>query len=192
MEIMETGNDRAAQSGSRGSSVVMAVFGTVWWVSGTAVLNGGVRPPLMAVGVACAVVLFVLAVRRLDATGEMEAYQRAAGRFRVVNIVQGLSIGGIIALGNIFELRTFIPGAVAVVVGLHFLPLTRLFGRPEYHWVGLLMIGVGAAGCVAAFAGGSVTTALSVVGMGCALALWASVVVNLVLAARARPVNAGA
>lgn len=188
---MGSGNGRAAQSGSRGSSLIMTVFGAVWWLSGTVILSGSARIPVLAAGIVAAVVLFVLAVRRLDARGELEAYERAAGRFRTVNIIQGLLIGATAVLANVFHVQPWIPGAVAIIVGLHFLPLAGLFGRPEYRWIGVLMAVVGVAGCAIAFGGGSVTGVLSPVGMACTLVLWGSVVFHL-LARSGRPANADA
>jgi hypothetical protein len=43
-------------------------------------------------------------------------------------------------------LSVWIPIAVAVIVGLHFLPLARVFEVPLYYWTGVLSV-LGVLGC---------------------------------------------
>ncbi|MGP4090213.1 hypothetical protein [Streptomyces sp. KR55] len=65
-----------------------------------------------------------------------------------------------------------IPGLVAVVVGVHFLPLATLFRQPRFHLTGALMIAVGAAGCGLDSADGPAGSAQLTVDIGAALILW--------------------
>jgi hypothetical protein len=72
----------------------------------------------------------------------------------------------------------WIPIAVAVVVGLHFIPLARVFEVPLYYWTGVL--------CVLAMLGGSLIrdagTRLLCAGLIMAALLWLTAVLLLLQA----------
>ncbi|MEU9480704.1 hypothetical protein [Streptomyces sp. NPDC048191] len=174
--------DQPPRTLARGSAMVMATLAVLWWLSGAIALGGTVGVAVAVAGPVLGAVFFRLAARRLPGHGEQELYASAAGRFRTTNLVQAGAIAAVIALGNVTGERGWIPGLIAVVVGLHFLPLAGPFARPEYRWVGGLMAALGAAGCGLAVAGAPVSRVLAVVGLGSAAVLWASVVWLLVTA----------
>jgi hypothetical protein len=93
-------------------------------------------------------------------------------RFGRINALQWLGIGLVVAAALAGRVPELIPGLVAVVVGLHFLPLAALFQQPRFHLTGALMISVGAAGCAVSAAGGPANAARMAVGLGAAAVLW--------------------
>ena len=66
---------------------------------------------------------------------------------------------------------TLVPPAVCLVVGLHFLPLARLFDQPEFRWTGSGL-------CLVALVSGalhlwgSASVAVVAAGFGAAAVLW--------------------
>ncbi|GAA3623073.1 hypothetical protein ACG5V6_22255 [Streptomyces chitinivorans] len=162
------------RDGTRGAALVMTVFGTVWWLSGATALHGFAGPAALVGGPAVGVLLFALALRRLNGVGEQAAYERAARRFHAINLLQALAVVAVIVVANRTGALAWIPGAIAVVVGVHFLPLAPLFGMPVYRWTGALLIGAGLAGCWVALAGGGVETTRALVCLACAAVLWAA------------------
>ncbi|WP_143688494.1 hypothetical protein [Streptomyces barkulensis] len=165
-------HDGPRHDGTRGAALVMTVFGTVWWLSGATALRGLAEPVALVGGPAVGVLLFTLALRRLNGVGEQAAYERAARRFHGINLIQAAAVVAVIVVANRAGALAWIPGAIAVVVGAHFLPLAPLFGMPVYRWTGGLLIGAGLAGCWIALAGGGVDTARAVVCLACAAVLW--------------------
>jgi hypothetical protein len=84
-------------------------------------------------------------------------------------------VGGALASG----VPGLIPGLVAVVVGLHFLPLAVLFRLPRFHLTGALMITAGTAGCAIGVLGGPAGTVQMTVGVSAAVILWGTVSVRV-------------
>ncbi|WP_369266823.1 hypothetical protein [Streptomyces harbinensis] len=166
------------QHGTLGSGVILTFFGTVWWMVGALALGDGTatRAAAVATGLAVAVALGVFAVRRLDNTGGRESYERAASTFRWSNAAQAAGIAAVVAIGVGTGRQHWIPALVTLVVGAHFYPLARPFGRPEYRWTASLLVGVGVIGCVAALAGAQVSGVLALCGLGCAVILWSTTV----------------
>ncbi|MGW0590958.1 hypothetical protein [Streptosporangium sp. NPDC002607] len=159
--------------------MILTFFGTVWWLVGSVVLDGSARTAALVAGAVLAVTLFVLAAR-LDGTGGREAYERSARAFKWSNVGQGVGIAVVIAVGNITGGYSWIPALIAIVVGAHFFPLARPFGRLEYRWTGSLLIVVGVAGCAMALSGASESGVQTVAGLGSATVLWATTVWHLV------------
>ncbi|MEV6735478.1 hypothetical protein AB0N14_00500 [Streptomyces sp. NPDC051104] len=156
--------------------MLMAIFGILWWLSGSMAMDIAARGAAAVAGVALGAILCWLAARQISGHRSHDVYARAANRFRMTNVIQAGAIVAVIVIGNATGERGWIPGLIAVVVGLHFLPLAGPFERPEYRWVGGFMALLGVSGCGLAFAGAPAARVLSVVGMGCAVVLWASVV----------------
>jgi hypothetical protein len=155
-------------------------FGVGWLLAGVGHFGGTVTGVVGALGLLLALGL-VRAARRVRPTagGEADADLTAARRrrFGQVNAVQwaliaavgvGCAAGGVPAL---------IMPLVAVVVGLRFLPLARVFAEPRMIVPGALLtcVGVaGIAGLAARAAGATPGTVFTVVGVGCALTLWST------------------
>jgi len=90
----------------------------------------------------------------------------------------------LIALANIllstFQVDRFIPPATALIVGIHFVPLARLFRVPMYYITGALLIMLALVALVALLlglqiAGSSPYNWSLFVGVGTTLILWLTV-----------------
>ncbi|WP_256107669.1 hypothetical protein [Streptomyces sp. ODS05-4] len=150
-----------------------ALFGLGWLLLGVAALPGPARWVAVGAGAVVALVLMLAARRRLPASagGPLPPLRRR--RFGQVNAVQWLLIAGIAVgcgRGGVPEL---IPPLVALVVGLHFVPLAAVFEQPRLRTAAALLCAVAAAGLVVLAFGGSATQVRTLVGSGCALTLWA-------------------
>lgn len=166
--------------------MILTFFGVAWWFVGTVTLEGATRVAVLAVGLALAAALLVVAMRRLGTAGEKEAYERAYRTLVWSNVAQGFGIMAVIVLGNVTGQQGWIPALIAIVVGVHFFPLSRAFGHPEYRGTAVGLIAVGAIGCVAAIAGLSVPAVLTLVGLLAACALWTTTIRHLRVDAAAR------
>jgi hypothetical protein len=138
-------------------------------------LSGTGTVLFLGAGLVIGLVALVLAVVRLDGHREREIYARAARRFRIINLIQGGTIAAAVVAGNLTDHRAWIPGLIAIIVGVHFLPLARPFERPEYRWIAAGLVATGLVGCVLALAGLHVAAVLPVVGLTCTVILWGSV-----------------
>jgi hypothetical protein len=73
-------------------------------------------------------------------TPEQEREQSRMGRiFGLVFAAEGVLIFVAVNLLNNFGLGSYAISAIAAIVGLHFLPLARLFQRPLYYACGTVM-----------------------------------------------------
>src|SRR5699024_12520005 len=69
-----------------------------------------------------------------------------------------------------------LPPVVCLIVGLHFLPLARLYDQPQYRWTAGLLILAAVIGLGAVLWGAEAETVLGGVGFAAAMTLWASAV----------------
>lgn len=77
----------------------------------------------------------------------------------------------VIIVLNIVHRTGVIAPAIAIIVGLHFFPLARLFQRPSYYATGILGCAIGIAGFLISDA----AVRLSAVGLAFGLLLWLTV-----------------
>jgi hypothetical protein len=127
-------------------NLFLAFFGLLWVVLGLVI--GGKNLPLLYAGIGCfflAIAAFSISgIRRahplLDRTEEGLARKKKLNRkFMWVNILQwGLIIVAANVLANL-NLGDWILPAIIFIVGIHFVPLAKLFDRPIYYFVGPLM-----------------------------------------------------
>ncbi|WP_244200627.1 hypothetical protein [Micromonospora arborensis] len=158
--------------------ITMIVYGLLWLIVGVTGLPvpNGVRLALDLAAVVGAGALLVTC-RRLQARGPARVrrvHPHSMRWFHLVNLAQTALI-----LAAVFGLvRAGSPGlivvAVCLVVGLHFLPLARIFDVPGYWWTGALLILVAAAGATAYELGTGNETVRAVVGLPAAVALWST------------------
>jgi hypothetical protein len=143
--------------------IILSVFAVVW----TAVAASGLST----------VALVVLA-RRSASDPALARVRRLptwwSRGVAAVNIGQLVVIAAVaIGLAHAGQ-AAYIPAAVAVVVGLHFLPLAAAFDQPQYRTTALLLVVVGAAGAGLVLAGAEDVVVQAAVGYASAVALWAS------------------
>lgn len=152
----------------------LALFGLGWWLLGSSAFPGAVRPVLIAVGCVVALGLMLAARRFLPASagGPFPADRRR--RFNQINGLQWLLIIAVVVVCRQFEVPVLVPALIAVVVGLHFLPLAAVFEQPRLRVPAALLVASGAAGTAVWLADGPDDTVRLVVGLASALSLWAT------------------
>ena len=139
---------KARTRGIIGGAAILTLFGGFWFI--VTLVFQPVRPAwtIPAALVATFVLLVVCVMRWAASTKMPESHDPAAAakgkRAGVAfGIVFGLE-GGLIALVSVLlgrsGLSDWIPVAVGLIVGLHFLPLACVFEMPVYYWTGGLSI----------------------------------------------------
>jgi len=99
-------------------------------------------------------------------------------RFGWITAIEGAAIFLVVVLLNATGRPDFILPVIALIVGLHFFPLARLFGASIYYVTGLLGCVIGVAGLLIA----DPALRHSVVGLSFGLLLWLTAAALLVQA----------
>lgn len=163
----------------RRGTVVLSVFALVWafaGASGTGAATDAVPVAVEAVALVITAVALYLGLRK-DARPSPRTVDLPANWARGVGLVNGvelLAIVAVIAAANASGHPEYVPAGIALVVGLHFFPLARLYDQWQYRWTGALLTAVAVVGAVLVLAGLSAETVRAVVGLACAAVLWAS------------------
>jgi hypothetical protein len=164
-------------------AAILTLFGAWWCIA--ALANWAGRPDwsIPAASVAT-IVLLILCVMRLVTSRQIPtiddpvAATKGKRAGRLFGVIFGIE-GGLIALCSMLlasrGLGLWIPIVVAIIVGVHFLPLAHVFDVPLYYWTGALCV-LGVLGCLLIR---DVYTRLLFVGLAMAAVLWLSVVVLL-------------
>ncbi|MFG2428993.1 DUF7010 family protein [Streptomyces sp. NPDC048590] len=161
----------------RRGTVVLSVFALVWAFAGASGLaSGGAALAVQAAAAVVTVTAIVLAYRKGTAPSPRmvdlpRGWARSVG---IVNAVELVAVFAVIAASNASGRPGFIPPAIALVVGLHFFPLARLYDQWQYRWTAALLSAVAAVGLVLLAAGVSDEGVRAVVGLTSAVTLWAS------------------
>ncbi|MFC9952609.1 hypothetical protein [Streptomyces prasinus] len=169
----------------------LALFGLGWWLLGSSAFGGLMRQVLIAVGCAVMVGLMFAARRFLpsSAGGPFPVGRRR--RFNQINGLQWLLIIVIAVVCRHVGEPVLVPPLVAVVVGLHFLPLAAVFEQPRLRIPAALVIASGAAGMTVWLTNGPDETVRLLVGLLSALSLWGTAVWTVAGAASAAGQGAG-
>ena len=162
-------------------AIIMGVFAAVWWAAG--VRASGHGSPLLTYGVPLVVTgLIVFAALRGRGRSEQVPPEEHARRDRLVGIasgVEGLAIFvAVTVLANV-GLSEYTTPVIAIIVGLHFIPLAQRLPARLYYGTGALLLVVGACG----FAIRSLDLRLLTVSVGAACILWLT---SALVLARAR------
>jgi hypothetical protein len=150
-------------------SIIMSVFGAIWWIAG-AVGSGWPFVPAYAIPFIAILVLVVAALRARDHT-EPESDQDGKRTGRLVGIASGLEGAAILVAVNVVAntgTQDYTAPAIAIIVGLHFLPLARWLPAKLYYATAVALIGLGVVGI---WISGAVLR-LEVVCSGSACTLW--------------------
>ena len=166
-----------------GGAIILTLFAAFWAIA--ALANWATRPNwTIPAAIATTIALLAASVSRISATRGMkslddpvaEARGKRAGMW--FGIIFGLE-GGLIFLCSLLlaheGLDVWIPIAIALIVGVHFIPLARVFEVPLYYGTGALCV-VGVLG--SAFIGDSGLRVLFA-GLTMAVVLWGTVVLIL-------------
>jgi hypothetical protein len=165
---------------------VTAVMGLVWAGSALSGLDSAVARPVLVASVAIFVALTAGARRQRGNSPDLpQASVRtsaAAGagtdnggrRFLQVAVVEVAAILGSAVILAASGHSVWIPAAICAVVGLHFIPLARLFGIRLYHLTALALCLVAATTLIAGATGAPDSLVRFLPCAGAALSLWAT------------------
>lgn len=169
------------------NTFIVALFGLFWGLAGTA----GLPPPfesiglLVVLGITLALVAIAFGVRHLAGRFPSSEGETAVNPFRTraygVSVLLMVLAFPIASIG----LRTtgFADALIsvsAIIVGLHFFGLVRAFDSQRFALVGgaMCLVGVISLGLpvhVSLATGASLALRQTIVGIGCALVLWISI-----------------
>ena len=154
--------------------VFMAGFAAFWWIAG---LWGSPLPTWFMVGGPIISVLLILIARRRLSGASARPPEEAKRAGRIVGWAAGGEGIAIAVVANLLILnghRDLVLPAMAIIVGLHFLPLALLFKVRIYYATALLLVLVGAAGFILDAPLRNLVTGLSSAGL-----LWLTCVYRL-------------
>lgn len=179
---------KEAFRGSGIGVIFMAVFGTLWAGTGVMGLQGWGFPYVELAAIFVGIIMVIVGISLIHASQKMSnqvsddgarRLKRIEFLFNMVFIAEGLLIGIAIAICNLINKTDLIPGVIAIIVGIHFLPLASLFQIKVYYATGVLL-------CLLALitwlivpdtvmvGEHQILAPLSLLGFGCALILWAT------------------
>ena len=147
----------------------MSVFAAIWWfvgvrASGAPLAIVTIVPILVAVALIAAV-LRRKAPRETSSDGEQQRRDRIIG---IASAVEGVAI--LIAVNVLANTghRDLTAPVIAIIVGLHFVPIARGFPAPRYYLTAAFLVALG----LGAMAISGVSQRLLVTSAGAATVLW--------------------
>ena len=150
-------------------SIIMSFFATIWWIVGA--LNSG-WSPIVSFGIPIAIFVFLFAIRKKQNITPTELSEQEGRRIgRLVGIASGTE--GIIIfvvvniLANIGKSDLLSP-IIAIIVGLHFIPLARWIPAKLYYYTALVLVVVGTIGLIISDS----ILRMKIACLGSALTLW--------------------
>lgn len=175
------GMRREELRGRSAGIIVGAVMGLTWAGSALLTLSPIVAVPVLVASVAIFAVLMTGARRLRRAAIVMPASTRARASARKLRRRFTLVIAGecaaIAAAGNILARSghsQWIPAVICAAVGLHFVPLARLFSVQLYYATAVALCLVAASTMILGATGSPAPLWQLLPGFGAALALWAT------------------
>ncbi len=156
---------------------VIAGYGAAWWILGI-VLTGRAAAPGYAIGLlAFALLLTAAWLRKRDESPERR--RERAKRGHIIGIVTGVQ--AVLLVLALYVLRhasrtDLMAPVAAMIMGLHFLALARLFPAVVYYCTSGLLVGLGVAGLF--LTAGNVR--LLTVSIGAACLLWLTCIAVLI------------
>jgi hypothetical protein len=142
------GQSRPAVQGIASGIFFLTFFGALWGFLSASFMSGSLQVVLfILIGLVTLGFLWVgiMLLRHAHSLPKSVSPEEAAIGKRIglwFSIVFGIEIVLIVLASNllpIFNADRFIPAVVALIVGLHFLPLARLFRVPAYYITGALL-----------------------------------------------------
>lgn len=152
-----------------GAIVIMSAFAAIWWVVGAAQSGRG-SLMMYAIGIVISGLMVALAWGRDVRSAPPEERKRRGRIVGIASAVEGVAIIAAVSVLVNLGRRDLIAPAVAIIVGVHFLPLARWLPAPIYYFTGGLLVAVGMAGAVVQDLPARVLT----IGIGAASVLWLS------------------
>jgi hypothetical protein len=172
---------RQGSAGFLLGSVVALTFGTVFVLVNSAGLPAASRFVIRVIGLLVAALLIVglvLVVRGGSSATPAPASDFVDRRFwLIVALEAGVLFGGLAVINGVLHRTAVSVAWVALVVGVHFFGLARIWHMPLYHWLAATMTVLGLAGFLIYALGGPAVTVGLVAGVGSGMALYAAVAV---------------
>ncbi|MDE3156433.1 MAG: hypothetical protein KGN76_15125 [Acidobacteriota bacterium] len=169
--------DSSSPSADLRGAVLMAAFSLAWFMWAASSLQPPWRARAAAVGLVLPAALLALG-RRTARVVRRDGPPPSPFRvpfYRWAVLFEALAVPVAVIVLSRLNLSEYIPTAVAVIVGVHFLGLTAAFGGQLYTIVGLGMIGVG----VAAPFGAPAADWVVIVSGGCGVILWVTAAIRI-------------
>ncbi|MFJ7753671.1 DUF7010 family protein [Peribacillus muralis] len=173
---------KEAYRGTGMGVIFMAFFGTLWAGIGVMGLQEWGFPYVELASMLVGLLLLIGGISLLHQAQKMPErttshFQRIRFWFNIVFIAEGLLIGAAIAICNAINQTELIPAVIAIIVGIHFLPLASLFRIKLYYVTGIMLcllalITLLAAPSTILLGAQQITAKLSLLGFGCAITLW--------------------
>lgn len=152
-----------------GAILVLSAFAAIWWVIGAAQSGRG-SPITYAVGIGISGLIVVLDWRRGGRPAPREERKRRGRILGMASAVEGAAIfAAVIVLAKLGR-RDLIAPAVAIIVGVHFLPIARWLPAPIYYLTAAMLIAIGMAGAGVP----DLPVRVMTIGFGAATVLWLS------------------
>lgn len=174
----DTANPELDRSLRQRGAIIMALFALLWAMAGASgVASSGAADTVRILAMALTAVAVLLAVRSSSPATAQRPRRLPAGWYRsagLVNIVQAVAIVVAVVVLVVAGTPAFVPPMVCLIVGAHFIPLSRLFDQPQYRWTGASLCVVAVAGLIILAVGAGAPTSRAVTGMGAAVVLWAT------------------
>ncbi len=181
MEASEVCPQRAR--GAVYGAAVMSGFGSLWLAAGlrSAGFSGWFAVAMAAILCGSLWAAVAVLLRRLplpQATGTHDPAERERSRrFAAINVMEGLAIFLTVNVLGWLHLAAWTAPAVALIVGLHFLPLARLFAVRAH-----LVTGAAVMACALAAPLLPAEVRVTAVCLGAGLILWVSAIRAVVIA----------
>jgi hypothetical protein len=150
---------------------IICVFAAIWWSLGLASAGYG-SLPWLAVGAAISLGLVAAAVRsdRLAPRPQHAGGRRGWSTVGIASFAEGVAILVTVNALNWLGLPGYAACGIAIIVGLHFVPLARALPYAAvYNYTAAALVSLGLAGCFV-----PQTTRDLFVGVGAACILWAT------------------
>lgn len=176
---------RAAQPASarnpQGSGVGAAIcagFAALWAVTGTRGWPAPFAEVIYAIAFLVTALLLagcvqlVSRARHLPRRSDPAAARRRTGWFLLVVLLEIVAINVIVLTLAMHHLDAYQMPAIALVVGLHFFPLARVFAMPHYVLTGAVMTAASIGGIALLVIGSDARLCNTGVDFACAAILW--------------------
>lgn len=174
-------------SGPTIGAIVLATFAAVWMLSAAAVLKRiNVRTTIGVITVSGAVCFLAIVQPHTAHLGPTIAAQHphtnlgSGPGFWVVLGIEWFAIVAAVVILRLAKRADLIFATIALIVGIHFVPLANVFGTPLYYFTAAAMI----VPAVISFRMKDRLRAKAVVCVSCGLVLWVTAIVLLTLAPR--------
>ncbi|WP_254405717.1 hypothetical protein [Streptomyces sp. AC627_RSS907] len=163
----------------RRGTLVLSLFGLLWAFAGASGTGSATDVVPLATEAAALLVTagaLYLGYREGAAPSprNVDLPRKWARDVGIVNSVELVAIFAVIAAANASGRAGLVPVGIALVVGLHFFPLARLYDQWQYRWTAALLTLVAVVGFVLYAAGLTDETVRVVTGLASAVVLWAS------------------